>query len=444
MNIENRRLSRNVFVEAYEGTFFVYAPLKKLAFPVDAEGATFLKGLYGSGLKSVPEQQQALFTFIESLRLLEEEEEPARRPSEASVFEPVSVYLLLTSACNLRCQYCFSSAGEHVANMPLHLARAAVDLVIRNAIGRSATVKLRYHGGGEPTLNWEVLTESARYARQEASRHSLRVEIALNTNGVLPDIKRQWIAEHVDQICISLDGPASVQDTQRPLRRSGSSTEQVLDTMAWFTRRGRSFRIRATVTKSSSRHLVELVNLVAPFLVEGIDVEPMTMCGRAYESGVMCPTPAEFIRAYGEARAHAESVNKKVVFSGARLGLVGSTFCGAAGRNLAISPTGLCSLCHRISDPRYQGANQFVIGAYEDRSGTFVLDHTKVAAARALHCDDAAACSSCFAKWNCGGGCYAQNAEETGEVLLADRIGRCAMTRDLIASALVDKIRRLR
>ena len=40
------------------------------------------------------------------------------------------------------------------------------------------TSLIAYHGGGEPTVNWRVMTESLKYAREKAAALNLEVRAA--------------------------------------------------------------------------------------------------------------------------------------------------------------------------------------------------------------------------------------------------------------------------
>ncbi|MFZ1612596.1 MAG: radical SAM protein, partial [Holophaga sp.] len=432
------RLKREVYLEPHGDRFLVYAPIRNIAFAVNASAAAFLEAL-ASGVDEVPEAFRDLFAFVESLGLTGSDD-PVPEADLEEPFAPTSVYLLLTSACNLRCQYCFSSGGDGAANLPQSVAMAAIDLIVGNAAKRLEPVKVRFHGGGEPTLRWEVLTSTTAYARSEAKKHGLKAVIGLNTNGLLGEAQVNWIAEHVDSIYLSFDGPPQVQDLQRPMRSGGGSCGAVLQTMERLTLAGRAFAIRSTVTRESCPHLKELVELVAPFNVSGIELEPMTLCGRAYEGGCQAPSAEEFIQGYLAAHERAHGLGVKLSYSGLRLGGIASTYCGAAGRNFAVTPTGHCTLCHRVCDPAHPGAEAFIYGAYDEIGKGFSLDLAKIAQARRLHCNTSVACVHCFAKWNCGGGCYAQNQEEAGQMLLHQRNDRCTMTQALTRVELAKRI----
>jgi len=79
-------------------------------------------------------------------------------------------------------------------------------------------IDVSFHGGGETTFgqSWQVVTRSVTLSREQASKWGLKLHTSLVTNGVLNDEKRKWLVTHLDSIGVSFDGPADIQNRQRP------------------------------------------------------------------------------------------------------------------------------------------------------------------------------------------------------------------------------------
>lgn len=433
------RVDGDVFLEPLDGEFLAYAPLHNVAFIVDSAGAEFIASLRGKGIDVAPEGFRHLVDFLDRIGLTCEPPTPPGSAAEA--YEPTQVLLILTENCNLRCRYCYSRGGDSSAKLPMHVAKAAIDLVVENGASRGVTAKVRYHGGGEPTLRWDELTCSARYFRDRAREAGVESHIILNTNGTLSEAKSDWIVGNVDSIFLSFDGPREFQDMQRPFAGGGGSFDKVWRTMERLTAAGKPFAIRATVTSENCDRLPDFVELVAPLGIRGLEFEPLTVCGRAHVTGASAPSPRQYVEAYKEACRRARSRGLRILYSGLRLDGLSPAFCGAAGRNFAVTPQGLATLCHRVSDPLEPGADRFIFGRFSEATARFEFDLTKVDRMSGLHCDASAACNGCFAKWNCGGGCYAQNLAETGHLLLPARNAKCVITRELTRFALKERLR---
>lgn len=113
---------------------------------------------------------------------------------------PFQMTLSLTNHCNFLCDYCeipLQQRGE----MSTAEWCAAIDELQAAGMGRAAIM------GGEPLIRKDV---------GEIIRHLKRrgVHASLNTNGWLVADRIEDLAV-LDLVCVSLDGPASVQDAQR-------------------------------------------------------------------------------------------------------------------------------------------------------------------------------------------------------------------------------------
>lgn len=436
------RIQGDVFVEACNEDFLVYAPLHNAAFTVNKVAAEFIESLRREAVDSIPAQFRELAGFLDQIGLMGEA--PAKPEMIDDPFCPTQALLLLTENCNLRCGYCYSHGGESKTNLPIHMAKSAIDLIVTNAASQGTIAKIRYHGGGEPTLRWETLTETTAYLRASAREAGIQSHTTLNTNGVLSRQKIDWIADNIDSVFVSFDGPREVQNLQRPLAGGGGTFDAVWKTMERLSAARKPFAIRSTITADNCDRMPELVEMVAGLGISGVELEPLTRCGRAYTTGAIPPTPQQYIHAYKEAHRRARELNVRLLYSGIRLGGISHIFCGAAGRNFAVTPSGLATMCHRVSDPSEPGSDSYIFGGYSETSGRFEFDFAKVDRMAGLHCESSAACKDCFAKWNCSGGCYTQNHAETGALLLSERNEKCEITRELTRFAIVEKLRQER
>ena len=78
--------------------------------------------------------------------------------------------------------------------------------------------------GGEPLLNKRVFPFVMEYSQELARKTGKSVHYTMTTNGTLLDERAiEYIKRHNFGLMVSLDGPPSVQDEQRPTR-SGSGS----------------------------------------------------------------------------------------------------------------------------------------------------------------------------------------------------------------------------
>ncbi len=128
--------------------------------------------------------------------------------------------LCLTHDCNLACGYCYAGR-KRPGSMGRETAAAALELASGQA--RSGALQLSFFGG-EPLLEWEVLTWATRHAEALAERRGIELQLTVNTNGTqLTADRATWLAERGFAIAVSIDGDRVAHERTRPLRGGGSS-----------------------------------------------------------------------------------------------------------------------------------------------------------------------------------------------------------------------------
>ncbi len=211
-------ISAEVFTIPLEGNrYIVYAPLRRAAFVANVGVVNFLADLKEGRFDQSADPDGSLVEFLRRLEILDASPEQPPITEFAGNPDPTSVTLFLTTACNLRCTYCYASAGDTPTKyMPLEVARRGIDFVAANAKKRGEPYfEVAYHGGGEPSVNWRVMTESLDYAKQKAAELGLEVRAGLATNGVMSDAQIEWTMANLESVSVSFDGLPSAHDKHR-------------------------------------------------------------------------------------------------------------------------------------------------------------------------------------------------------------------------------------
>ncbi len=113
---------------------------------------------------------------------------------------------MLTRSCHLRCSYCFVQKTEAGPVMPADIARRAIDLLMKS---ERPKLELQLFGG-EPTSEWERLTDVLDYSTRHPDLRGRRLEIILTSNGILLDSARLAVlAKYPVVILFSVDGDAA-------------------------------------------------------------------------------------------------------------------------------------------------------------------------------------------------------------------------------------------
>lgn len=436
----SNQLNTEVYAIPLNAQYVIYAPLRKVALIGNAALVNFINRL-GQKPEVVLDEEKDFLNFLANVRLVGEEGDAAIATRGNAAYKPAYVTLFLTTRCNLRCVYCYASAGAHQHHdMTLATARQGIEFVCQNAraTGRR-DFGVGYHGGGEPTANWKVLVDSLAYANQLARQYKMEVRASIATNGVFSEAKCQWIIENIQEVTLSVDGLPEVHDAQRPLSSGGASANAVLKTIDRFDKAKFPYCMRMTATALSTGRLAESLRyLLSRTHPRQIQVEPVYDLGRGQNPSLQVD-PQSFVAAFREARSVAEEHSVELFYSAARLNVISNRFCQSCGDGFSLTPSGSVSACYEVCDEDMNLAGDFIFGNYDADSKRYLFDHEKLQNLRERSVEVIPWCQGCFCKWHCAGDCAhkAQYATRNGQF-----IGhmRCEITRALILDQILEKI----
>ena len=123
-----------------EGKFIIYAPLQRAAFVANSKVVNFLAGLQEGCYNSIDDPDGSLAEFLRQVGILDVGPEQLPVTTFSGEPMPTSVTLFLTTACNLRCTYCYAAAGDTpLKSMPLDVAKRGINFVANNALKKTGT-----------------------------------------------------------------------------------------------------------------------------------------------------------------------------------------------------------------------------------------------------------------------------------------------------------------
>jgi uncharacterized protein len=134
-------VSSEVFVvPLQEDRYLVYAPLRQAAFVANASMVNFIADVRdGRAETAASGSNGELASLLERLEIIHAGPEQPPATSFQGTPKPVSITLFLTTGCNLRCSYCYASAGDAPARvMSLETAQRGIRHVAENAISAEA------------------------------------------------------------------------------------------------------------------------------------------------------------------------------------------------------------------------------------------------------------------------------------------------------------------
>jgi uncharacterized protein len=327
---------------------------------------------------------------------------------------PQSLSLNVSSSCNLGCTYCYAARGGfgglQAAPMRWQTARAAVDRLLAVAEpSRPITIGFL---GGEPFANRSLIHAAVAYAAAAGARLGLDVRFSVTTNGTLlraPDL--ELLRRHPFAVTVSLDGPASVHDAQRPQHRGRSgSWARAVDRVAPLLAAPGCAKLaaRATVTRHNF-DLVGRLEVLAGLGFPEVGFSPLRVAPEAAGPLREQDWPCYLAALVRAARLELARLSRGLPIRLTNLGVAlkqlhrgaSSPYpCGAGGGYFSVAADGRWYACHRaIGQPAYElGSNAGLDGARRRR---FV---------ESRHVHAQTDCRSCWARYLCSGGCH-QEAE---------------------------------
>lgn len=436
-------LNPDLFVIPDGGDFLLFLPLDQRVHIVDRESIRFLQRVAsvpgslepGGVAEAKTNELLDLGIAVERAHI----RGGALSPSSAESYSPTQVIFALTGDCNLRCTYCYASAGTNKECLTLAKALAALRFARDNAVRQaSGSMNVSFHGGGEPFTQFGLMKQVVQSAREMCVGTGLNLGVSVTTNGVLSDAMLGWLHLNVASVSLSVDGPPDVQLVQRPLVNGGSSSRHVERTIRFFEEHGVAYGIRITVTQRSLPRLTRIVDYFAETTSrKTLHLEPVSETGRCGSSGEQAPSPDDFLAAFRAAQQHARSRGIELTVAGVNIRKPGCTFCGAAGKNFLVTPSGDISTCVEVTERSDAMSEIFFVGRV-DEAGRVNVDEAKVDVLRSRTVDNVEGCGNCYAKYACAGDCPVKVARNSGTIFRVDDSSRCTINRALV----LDEVKR--
>ena len=374
---------------------------------------------------AVSEKDHNAYSFLKGIGFLELDP-PSPAPPEPH-YQPVTAVLLATNRCNLRCTYCYADAGEKKSeDMSVELAERAIDTVAANAEKAGLPFfELVFHGGGEPTQHWRLLTTAIEHAR----RKKVECRISMSSNGVWSDKQRGYVLDNFNGLSLSFDGTQEVQDAQRPKAGGGSSFAAVMKSIKAMDSKQYPYSIRLTISSPRLEKLPECIRFICEETgSRHIQVEPAFSNNREGWHNPSQEDVDRFITAFIESLDVAAQHKKQLLYAGARPWMTVCSFCSAAETALVVRPDGKLVACYEVTDFRHKLADFFTVGRLA--SDGPLVDEGARQRLTDMRQQRLALCQDCFCLWHCAGDCSSRCFSPDGRAHLRfDQ--RCRINREI-------------
>ena len=180
-----------------------------------------------------------------------------------------NIGICLTYNCNLRCNYCgYSSTDNDINNLQLSdVEKFIKDILKKRTIKKliskkDAPLMINFTGGGEPTYSWDLLSKTVSSIKHHCSDNNIPVYLKMTTNGVLSDQQIEFIAKNFDELMISYDGLAEIQNKNRKCQNIKDTSCIVEHTIQEFANFGVPIIVRSTIWQEDYSKMIQMFDHV--------------------------------------------------------------------------------------------------------------------------------------------------------------------------------------
>jgi sulfatase maturation enzyme AslB (radical SAM superfamily) len=257
-----------------------------------------------------------------------------------------SLYIVLTSRCNLKCTYCYQRQKQG-SRISWEVLRAAVELVLRSNV---EDCELIFYGG-EPLLELPLIRKTVSYVREAHPDRPLRYTVV--TNGTLLDREiSDFFVAHGFEVQLSFDGVREAQTLRGP------NTFMLLDRLVdrlradypeWFQKK---LCLNITLSAAAVPYLADSFDYLLDKGVQDIGVVPVFTHDDGWRIEEIRALDELFARVYQSSKRHyLRTGHIPLVDFRARTSVSphkpqGRMMCGVAeGKHLAVDVNGQVSGC---------------------------------------------------------------------------------------------------
>jgi uncharacterized protein len=389
---------------------YIFFPESFRFYAVSTEDAASLRQ-YLDGVGPVRKELEAI---------LKNEEEKGIAETASVDAETDSLCLYMAHDCNISCTYCYNEGGRSV-NPAMMMSPDIVEAAFRRFFTMAGKDYAASFYGGEPLLNFKTIKKAVEIGDSLERERGITISYSMTTNGtILSDEMEEFIKGRVSSVCISIDGERDTHDLHRKAA-SGSAYEKAVQTLKRLHGGKCRVTLRATVAGDTVSLLRDTVSRLSSLPSDGFSVSPVNT-GSSNPAYITDEGFDEYVKRFTDLtrRRFREVIDGtgqgfKYTFNIVLNLLTKRRFikhCDA-GQNPAIAADGSMYACHGlVGDPGFYMGN---VGdepghAFGKLKGTF----------DGLTVHGIKECKECWARYLCGGSCYAHAYINTGDLYRAE------------------------
>jgi uncharacterized protein len=317
----------------------------------------------------------------------------------------------MSGTCNMGCVYCFEkSINSRIGGMSDTTALASLDFFFRQN-ARAKKIALHF-GSGEPLLRFELLKTIVAEAEHRATITGQQLTFELTTNATLVTPERiAFLRDHPFNVRVSCDGPAHLHNRFRPMLNGGDSYQLVEQGLKLLLEH-LGDRVTINTVISGGTRLREVWSWAKEMKLRHYHVIKVG-ADREAELNLRASELQEFrddleaicAELVNELRAGLTPIDYQPITKVVRRLMIPqpiTRFCGVAASYLGVASNGKVYPCFR-----HLGLQKYEFG--DIRSGVDDSKRNSFRHREAADVDRRPICSQCWARYLCGGGCYADS-----------------------------------
>jgi len=336
-----------------------------------------------------------------------------------------TVILSVTPVCNMACTYCQNEpvfSGFPESPMDLELVKK-LSISYGDIVTKENGKILRFcYSGGEPLLVGLDYFKELVSLQRDLIGDSFCIENTIQTNGTL--INREWadfFKCYNFGVSVSIDGPPSIHNLQRPLSERGiSSLEKVIQGISFLRNIGVRFGTLTVVSQNSVDHANEIFNFVSALRPNMMGFLPCVDRGPIITPKYFGKFMIDLFDAWIEKGDPQLLIREFVYIIQGMLGIRHTKGCQYAGdcpRHINVAPNGSVSVCDQ-----YIGKSDGYLGNIRSETLLDIINSERYISFRSNTSLLPISCNKCRYVALCNGGCaYRRNRFQTPDYFCEGR-----------------------
>ena len=325
--------------------------------------------------------------------------------------DAMSLYLLVSQSCNMRCAYCLDGARTYRTEERLRMSEAVAFTSVERCLQQltpGGWLEIVFFGG-EPLLNWAlakaVIAHCDQAVKRQYRNRTVTYHVTSNLSFLPPDLI-EWATKFGITFLCDVDGPAAVHDVCRPFKDGRPSYDTIARNVTELAAAGVHVALRATITAANQDHLLETTRLHKTLGGRSSAFVPVNTVN---SDGDMLPEPLlpspervmEGMADVYHSRVWEEEALYPFCLYPPRLqpGAKTALGCGApCGTMVVVDVKGDVYPCHYLVGVRRFHQGNVTDSSYPDQTALLRMCDD-------LHVDHLDDCKGCPWRYVCGGGC---------------------------------------